>query len=97
MRFAALVLALAISGCASLFGPHDIAPNGLARSDETLPRVPQPDQAARVRVLAGQPRRGDALQYGAAGRLRHGTAVWRKYLGMAPPPRGVLAHCHRAT
>ena len=52
MRFAALVLALAVSGCASLFGSYDIAPNGLARSDDALRRLlasGRPDTAlARV-------------------------------------------------
>jgi len=63
-RSAALLLALALGGCAGLFGSFDVAPSGLRTSDDRLRRILEGGRAAAaLEQLApeGKADPGDAL------------------------------------
>jgi len=63
-RSAALLLALALSGCAGLFGSFDVAPSGLRTSDDRLRRMLESGRAEAALeqlVPEGKADPGDAL------------------------------------
>src|SRR5690606_28408087 len=63
-RSAALLLALALGGCAGLFGSFDVAPSGLRTSDDRLRRMLESgrtEAALEQLVPEGKADPGDAL------------------------------------